>query len=230
MTRSRSFARGSELFRRRPPRIPPSGKSFLIVTEGERTEPSYFRSLRDRIRLSATDVEIVHPPGTDPLTLVERAIELKNRRKAEAKKSSWVVEYDEVWVVFDLEKINGKRRDQARQAKEKGGRHGILFADSDPCFEYWLLLHEIYTTAMLEDCDKVVRLLKKHINNYKKGMSLPPEFLEKIPAAVANAEQCRQHHKATGGKGNPSTEVDRLVRGLNAASRDTYHFNLSTAP
>ena len=46
-----------------------SGQSFLIVTEGEKTEPQYFYALRDRLRLAATDVDIEHPKGTDRLTL-----------------------------------------------------------------------------------------------------------------------------------------------------------------
>jgi DNA-binding transcriptional ArsR family regulator len=36
----------------------------------------------------------------------------------------------------------------------------IKFAVSDPAFEYWLLLHEHYTTAPFSDCDALVSRLK----------------------------------------------------------------------
>ena len=44
-------------------------------------------------------VEVVHPAGTDPMTLVNTAIELMDTRRRQAKKEEEVVPYDEVWVL-----------------------------------------------------------------------------------------------------------------------------------
>jgi len=77
----RSFARGPAAFRRGRPRFPSSGKAFLIVAEGEKTEPNYFRALRNRLELAAADVEILHPEGTDPVTLTRAAIQIRDERK-----------------------------------------------------------------------------------------------------------------------------------------------------
>ena len=81
MSRSRSFIRGPKAYRRGNPRFVPSGKVILIVTEGLKTEPNYLKAMRDRFRLAAADIEIVHPDGTDPVTLTKKAIELRDHRK-----------------------------------------------------------------------------------------------------------------------------------------------------
>jgi RloB-like protein len=158
--------------------FPSSGQSFLIVTEGLKTEPNYLELLRKRLHLAAADVEIVHPNGTDPVTLTERAIKLRDLRRKQARRNL-AIEYDEVWVVFDLEKPRDQRRQLAVRAQTLKGVRGIKFAASDPAFEYWLLLHEHYTTAPFSDCDALISRLKQFWTNYDKGRSPSPEFLEK---------------------------------------------------
>lgn len=223
MIQPKQFSRGPSSYKRGNPRVPSSGKSFLIVTEGKKTEPNYVKLLRDRLQLSMTDVEIVHPEGTDPLTLVRKAVELRDIRQSEAKNGSALV-YDEVWVVFDLEKPHDERRELAKKAMKIKGSAGIKYAISDPCFEYWLLIHWEYTTSPFRDCKSVTKRLKKYWPGYSKGATPPVESLEKLPSAVAYAKRCRDHHKAAGGDGNPSTMMDNLVCALNAATRQHLRF------
>lgn len=225
MRRRRSFARGPAAYRRGKPRFPSSGKTFLIVTEGEKTEPNYLHALRERLNLAAAEVEILHPEGTDPLTLTRAAIQIRDERKQLAKKGFGIA-YDEVWVVFDLEGPHDERRRLALEAMGLKEAAGIKFASSDPCFEFWLLLHEEFTTAPFAACDPVIERLEVHWKNYCKGLSPSPEFLEKIPTAVVHAQHCRQHHATSGGDGNPSTKVDILVRLLNSATRRHLQFRL----
>jgi len=225
LSRHRSFVRGPAAYRRGKPRFPSSGKAFLIVTEGKKTEPNYFIALRRKLQLAAADVEIIHPDGTDPLTLTRKAIELRDNRRKQAKKG-FNIAYDEVWVVFDLEKPHDERRKIADEAMRIKEAAGIKFAFSDPAFEFWLLLHEEYTTAPLEDCDRVIKRLAHYWKNYAKGHAATLEFLEKTPIAVVHAERCRKHHETSGGDGNPSTKVDVLVRQLNSATRSHHQFKL----
>jgi hypothetical protein len=206
--------------------MPPSGRSFLVVTEGEKTEPNYFEALRERLRLRTVDVEIVHPKGTDPITLTQRAMELRDQRKKEAKKGN-VIEYDEVWVVFDLEKAHDIRRDQATRAIQMKKAGEIHFARSDPSFEYWLILHFEYTTSPLADSDEAEARLRRHWPEYEKCCSPRTEVLDRLPFAVKNAERCRVYQKDAGGDGNPSTDIDLLARSLNAATRPHMRFSLS---
>jgi hypothetical protein len=221
-----ALARGPRAYRRGVPRCEPSGKIILIVTEGKKTEPVYLGALRRRFNLAATDIVIVHPNGTDPLTLTLKAIELRDERKKQAKKGTTVA-YDEVWVVFDLERTHDERRTLAVKAQALPEAKGISFALSDPCFEYWLLLHEEYTTALFEDCAAVMKRLKKHWKGYTKEQEPAPEFLNKLPAAVKNAMRCRAYHLAGGGN-NPSTDVDLLVRSLNGATRKHLQYDLTS--
>lgn len=222
---AKQLNRNAPSYQRRRSKKQPSGRSFLIVTEGEKTEPNYLKSLRNRLRLAAADVKIVHPEGTDPKTLVREAIELRNQRKKEAR-TGQTVAYDEVWVVFDLERPHDERRRLAREARTIKGASDIRFAKSDPCFEFWLLLHEKYTTRQFQDCSELVRELKKYLPKYKKGEPLPADFLDKTPTAVCHAEKSRVHHCTCDGSGNPSTEMDKLVRSLNAATREHLRFGL----
>jgi hypothetical protein len=225
MSRRRSFARGPAAYRRGKPRFQPSGKAFLIVTEGEKTEPNYLKALRNRLQLNAAEVEILHPEGTDPITLTNKAIELRDVRKKEAERGG-AIAYDEVWVVFDLEKPNDRRRELADKAMTMKEAAGIQFAISDPAFEFWLLLHEEYTTSPFADCNAVIQRLKKHWSGYSKGQTLPAEFLKKMPTAVQHAQRCREYHETCAGDGNPSTKVDLLARTLNSATRPHLQFKL----
>ena len=226
MSSQKRFARGSKSYKRSPPRAPLSGTSFLIVTEGEKTEPNYLNSLRNRLQLSVADVEIVHPEGTDPITLTLRAIELRDQRKERARKGG-AVEYDEVWVVFDMEKTHDERRKLAHEAKQLRGVEKIQFAISDPSFEYWLLLHWEYTTAPFRDCTSVIKKLKKYWPNYSKGISPTCSLVEKMLVAARHSQQCRKHHESAKSH-NPQTNVDILALKMNAATRP--HLQISPTP
>jgi hypothetical protein len=218
LSKQRKFSRGPKDYRRGTPRFPSSGKAFLIVTEGAKTEPNYFKALRKRLQLNATEVEILHPEGTDPLTLVRKAIEMRAERKRESKKGL-KIPYDEVWIIYDLEKPNDERRQIDKKARQLREAEGIKFGESDPCFEFWLLLHEEFTTAQFVDCAEVVVRLRNFLPNYSKGDMPSEEFLKKLPDAIERAQRCRRHHQETNSDGNPGTSVDILASNLNEATR-----------
>lgn len=223
----RSYYRGPASYRRGRPQFPSSGKAFLIVTEGEKTEPNYFKALRSRLQLNVAEVEIVHPGGTDPITLTRHAINMRDARRKASRKSSFYVPYDEVWVVFDLEKPHDQRRRLAQQAMAMPEAAGINFGISDPAFEYWLLLHFEYTTAPFSSCAAVLEYLKKHLPKYSKGGHIDSGVLSRIPEAIMHAERCARHHLDVGGDGNPSTNVADAVRQLNCATRRHLRFILT---
>lgn len=195
-----------------------AGKSFLIMTEGEKTETLYFKQLKNRLRLSSVEVDIQHPKCTDPQNLVKAALTLRDTRRCEAKRGS-TVPFDEVWVVFDLEGNNSVRKKQAQVTRSSKG--SILLAESDPSFEYWYLLHEEYTTKQFRDVDDLINSLKKYCSQYKKNEC--PMDLAKTPQAVKNAQKVREYHEKNGGK-YPFTDVDLLVCALNESTRP--HFRL----
>lgn len=204
-------------FSRRAMAGPAAGTTMLIVTEGEKTEPVYLNDLRIRLKLQSVAIHIVNAAGTDALSVVNDAIAIRDEQKGKARRGNGVP-YDSVWAVFDTERaaVNPRLNDALRKAAARK----IKVALSNPCFEYWLLLHYEYTTATFAKCENVVRRLKDqgHIPEYAKGEPPMAALIPRIGTAVANAERCRADHARTG-TDNPSTRVDLLVREMNGATR-----------
>ncbi len=201
-----------------------TGKTILIVAEGLKTEPDYLKGLRNHLKLKAVDIEIMTATGTDALSVVDYAIKMRDQRKREARYGC-TVPYDSVWAVFDTERAdtNPKLSDALDKARSKT----INVALSNPCFEFWLLLHDEFTTAPFEKCKNVIRKIKnKHFADYRKEAILFERYIDKIPTAVYNAEQCQKYHETAGTDGNPSTGVYLLVREMNEATRPHYRLNL----
>ncbi|MGD9579621.1 MAG: RloB family protein [Syntrophorhabdus sp.] len=184
----------------------------LIVCEGEKTEPHYFSWLRMQLVLNRANVVIADKKGgLDPKSLVESAIE-------EYKKDP---DFDHVFCVFDKDKHSTYQGalDKIRSVQLRG-RPKIHAINSVPCFEFWLLLHFIYTTrqydAPLEasNCDLVMAELQEHIPGYEKGSR---EYLtyvaDKTDDAIRNAKQLEEFHQ-TSGTDNPSTKAYILVEYL----------------
>jgi hypothetical protein len=207
------------------PRQLRTGNTFLIVTEGAETEPNYLYALLKRLNIRSAQVRVAHPPFTDPEGLVQSAI----RYRDEATKSHSTVAYDEVWVVCDREAENHPtRKQQIHVAKQLCDPQKIKLVVSNPSIEYWLLLHEEFTTAAFSDADKVKKRLKKHWKDFDKNKTPSTAFIEKVPTAVKHAEHCRTHHaKDSKSKGNPSTDMDLLIRSLNDAAHVHDRFDLN---
>ena len=70
-------------------------KSFLIVCEGENTEPEYFNAFR----LTSATVKAVGK-GLGTMSLVKEAIAIRKAEKAKGKA------FDYCWVVFDKDDYN----------------------------------------------------------------------------------------------------------------------------
>ncbi len=144
------------------------------------------------------------------MSLTKLAITLREEKIQDAKKSSFSVEYDQVWVVFDLEAPTAERRRNAQKAKNLKDAQGINFADSNPCFEYWLLLHYVSTTKAMTCCRNVVRELRKHCKSYQKNFSPEQDLVERFATAIKNAEAAAQ--QCISGDALPPTRVHQLVR------------------
>jgi hypothetical protein len=107
------------------------------------TEPSYFNAVR-RAERGIIDLEIV--PGGVPKTVVERAVQLRNRAEQEAKRrGDEYLRYDYVWCVFDVDE-----HPFVPEAKQQAHDNRIDLAVSNPCFELWFLLHFQDQTAHIE--------------------------------------------------------------------------------
>jgi hypothetical protein len=184
----------------------PKANSFLIVTEGEKTEPLYLNGLKDLILDKiGGNIKVIELPhieikgeGKSTGKLIEKTNEI-------ISKSSII--YQNVWIVFD--KDDFLDFDQAiKSAKDQG----YNVAWSNQCFEYWIYLHFHYSDAALHRYDwnsKLDELFKQYNLNsgkYDKNLEQLYNMLDSfggVDTAIKHAR--RRMSKFKNDKGSPST-------------------------
>lgn len=179
--------------------------TILIVTEGKKTEPQYFRGFANTCKNPRVTIEVI-PCGGVPLTVVEKAKELMKAAQNRAKKQSDEnLAYDEVWCVFDRDDhphVSGSLQ-MARDNQ-------IEVAFSNPCFELWLLLH-FQDQPGMQDRNDIQRLLKNHLPNLDKNIQFE-DFHQGYADALRRAKQLDAEAERDGEPDrNPTTGVWRLT-------------------
>ena len=120
---------------------------FLIVCEGERTEPNYFKGLV-KDKYSEVRSEDIVGEGRSTCALVKRTEEI--REKLERQRQ---LRFDHVWVVFDKDDFN-----DFNEAITLAERKGYKAAWSNEAFELWYLLHFIYLDSAISRADYIKKL------------------------------------------------------------------------
>lgn len=202
-------------FKRKPASKKPRGV-VAVLTEGRVTEPEYVCLLRRRLGMGVDCLVLKDVPAVDPATLLKKAKELRaDNKRAAAKGREALV--DQWWILSDTE---GSRHPHPRLAETAfaAKQAGIRFAFSDPCFEYWLLLHYTYTTAGELEAKDMVRRLAEFIPGYGVKNKHPDicDPTINLERALKNAERVRVHNIQSGSD-SPRTDVDLFVRSLAAA-------------
>lgn len=187
---------------------------FLIVCEGKKTEPNYFKAFPKKVGKIIYDIEF-DGGGISTLKVVEKAIELRNNSKQK---------YDRVWAVFDRDSF---KPSSFNSAIVKAKVNGIECAWSNQAFELWYLLHfHNRVTAMSRDEyqhaieDAVNEKIKNSKKQFKYLKNDPKMFilLGKIgrqDLAIRWANELNE--KIDGEKFanyNPNTQVYKLVEEL----------------
>ena len=123
MTKSKPFLRPQHrsYMERRVDDLP-IRQRFLIVCEGEKTEPNYFR----KFRIPGLVVQ-VEGLGINTMSLVHETINLREQG-----------DYDQVWCVFDKDDFPDKNFNAAIALAK---RNRIRVAYSNQSFELWYVLH-----------------------------------------------------------------------------------------
>lgn len=174
----------------------------LIVCEGKKTEPNYFRGLKDYLKLSSAKVKIVGA-GCKPREIVEQA---EHRRKQEQGKGD---PFDRVFCVFDKDEPPNYKK-----AVDAASEYHLDVIYSVPCFEYWLLLHYERTTKPGVADDVISHLMKHHLRTYDKSdKGIFKHFRGKLEDAKKNAAWALERAESADAD-NPSTKVHILVRYL----------------
>jgi hypothetical protein len=211
------MAKGRLFQRHRPRRI--VGRKIIIACEGKKTEYGYFEEIRKSMRLPTLRVFVVHPDATDPLSIVQAAIDYRQARKNER---AWTTG-DRAWAVFDGDEHRLENPANWNDAIQRAQSKEIHLAISNPCFEFWYLLHYREHAANLTR-HEAQRLLRSHIADYEKANKLWPVPLEPLTTeAIRRAKQLARRAEADGLHlhHNPCSTVSELVESLLALAEET---------
>jgi|ERR687886_797604 hypothetical protein len=175
---------------------------FLIVCEGSKTEPNYFRSFR--VPKNVVEVD-VHGLGEDPSTLVRSATDLKNK---------YGDDYDQIWCVFDRDSWQPQNFTNAISSATS---QGFSVAYSNEAFELWYILHFEYLNTGIPRKDYIPKLSSLLGKKYEKNSeTIYDELLDQQPTAIRNAAKLlTEYDPHVPAKDNPSTTVHLLVQELN---------------
>jgi len=198
----------------------PRANSFLIVTEGEKTEPLYFKGLQKLIEEKiGGNIDVYEAPtieiegeGCSTSVLVEKAMELVSAAK---------IIYQNIWVVFDKDDF-----EDFDIAIEEAEKKGFKVAWSNQSFEYWLFLHFNYSDSALHRDDwegKLTEIFRqynlgdqKYRKNYEEIYSIVDEN-NGTDTAIKNAKRRMGEfnpNKYRPSEFNPGTTVYLLVEEL----------------
>lgn len=191
---------------------------FLIVCEGEKTEPNYFKSFPKKVGKFIYDIEF-EGGGISTLKVVEKAIELRDKSKQK---------YDRVWAVFDRDSF---KSNSFNSAILKAKANNIGCAWSNEAFELWYLLHfhnritamkrGEYKNAIEEAVNSKLGKKRKRFT-YQKNDTKMYSLLNQIGSQDSAINWAKELAKEIGGeqfaKYNPQTMVYKLVEELNGQS------------
>lgn len=185
---------------------------FLIVCEGEQTEPNYFL----KFPIPKDSVVRVEGVGANTEYLVRTAIMLR----AESWEQNQI-RYDQVWCVFDRDSFEAYHFNQALDLAKK---NQIEVAYSNEAFELWYVLHFQYldTGITREDYIKCLSLELKR--KYEKNdPNIYDELLPRQQTAIQFAKTLlNQYQPKNPEKDKPSTTVHILVEKLNELNWDRW--------
>lgn len=148
---------------RRRTNFKPKRKQYLIVCEGEKTEPNYFKSLKSALPKGVLEVVdfIIFGEGYNTESLVQQAIGIRKKWESETGR-----EVDKLWIVFDKDSFLPNTFNNAIEQCENTPKTEAAW--SNEAFEIWYLLHfEFYNTGISRNSYKE-RIQK---NFRSKGLS-----------------------------------------------------------
>ena len=160
------------------------------------------------------EVEIVGK-GKAAITVVNRAIELRQARKRLASNSLIKAAYEVVYCVLDVEAPKATSLSRA-VTKARGNNLEVIL--SNPCFEYWYILHFSKTSASFNTSKAAKSALKqKHRAYCESDTTIFDVVYPKTADAIRHSKEVlREQHDGAEDLSdcNPSTHVHKIVEYL----------------
>ncbi len=149
-------------------------RRFLLICEGDVTEPDYFNQLRMLYRDSLIELKCLNRQHSGPHSLIKRA----NQAKHDLQKG------DELWIILDVDEWT----DDQFMALEKWSsqQENYHVAVSKPCFEIWLIFHE----KNPNNCSKKAcqAYFERNIASGEKGLRANWLTPDKLQVAISRAK------------------------------------------
>jgi hypothetical protein len=174
-------------------------KKILIVCEGARTEPNYFKSFR--VHKQCTIVGA----GSNTVSVVKEALKEMAKEK-----------FSEVWCVFDRDSFSKNR---VNSALSLAATNNIKCAFSNESFELWYILHFEYLDTKITRAAYCQKLGVSLGQAYKKNdTSIYKTLFTRQGNAIKNAKKLEKEMLPAGAcrvASYPYTTVYKLVERLN---------------
>ena len=194
---------------------------YLIVCEGEKTEPNYFSALKESLPKGVLELTQIDIDGTgkNTLSIIEEAVKLRKRYE-----EKYLRKIDKVWAVFDKDSFPSLNFNNAIN-KGENSRPKINCAWTNEAFELWYLLHFSYYNTGLSR-HQYQELLEKEIikasgnkgYKYKKNSTEMHALLNLFgnqDFAISNAEKLEKlYNDRSYSNHNPCTKVHLLIKEL----------------
>jgi hypothetical protein len=219
----------------RKAQMPVAVGRILIVCEGEKTEPNYFKwyqtelqqlkSVSGRIRVRTAEevyVDImrigdeikINGAGRNTESLVTYTLK---------KLEDSVIDYTEVWCVFDRDSFPAQSYHRAIQLAHQ---NGLKVAYTNEAFELWYLLHYDYHDSALSRTQYQKKLSTRLGKPYQKNSTTMHEDLQQTggdqQVAINYAKRLLKKYgdRTDYADQNPSTTVHLLVEALDKFLED----------
>ncbi|MGK5086833.1 RloB family protein [Bdellovibrionota bacterium FG-2] len=150
---------------------------FIIATEGELTEPGYFKMFRS----TRIQIEVLPTQGgaSAPKAVLGRLDEYVAKYRLDAEDRLFLVIDRDAWPDKALSEV-------AQQCATKGHEMAV----SNPCFELWIHLHFVEGTTGISSCKDFEDAIRRAVGEYNKANLKPEKFpRDAIVSAIGRAKQ-----------------------------------------
>ena len=161
-------------------------KLFLIICEGQNTEPHYFQAFP-----VPTKTVIIEGGCNSKTKLVDYALKIREEKKYKGR---------EVWCVFDFDiqpDESATQPEDFNNAINKAEQNGMKVAWSNDAFELWFILHYIKLDTPLTR-HLLYKILKEKWE------------LDSFSTVAKTEEFCKEHYERHGG--NKSVQQKLAIR------------------
>lgn len=168
---------------------------IIIATEGTKTEPVYFEQIRHHYRDSRIKVITVTPKDDTKSSPNQRLKYLDDYRSDNDIKND-----DEFWLVIDIDQWTSQNlRIVTQHCYDKN----YNVADSNPCFEVWLLLHHVdidtYPPDKIDLLTQNPKISKNRtaleqellnvVGEHNKSNLKPEHYMQRVEVAIEHAQR-----------------------------------------